>query len=196
MAISLAPQRWQCVKRILRRQQGNKPPVKIFLNWIHTIVHLNRQYALGRATQYFPFLNAVTTKLVSKVPTARHLLSDQTLGQPGFPALVPPPRRLGRGRAASALLVAAAHAQPLLGAVLELAVEVVRGVLAVDEVAEAAAHAAVARVEPAARLPEVGHGAELAVDGARRVPPRVELVAGLLRRVFVLEARVDVADQV
>jgi len=39
-----------------------------------------------------------------------------------------------------------------------------------DKVAEAAAHAALAAVEPAAGLAEVGHGRELAVDGARGVP--------------------------
>ena len=65
-----------------------------------------------------------------------------------------------------------------------------------NEVAEAASHTALAAVEPTARLAEVRHGRELAVDGARGVPARVEGVAGLLRRVFVLEARVDVADQV
>ena len=63
-----------------------------------------------------------------------------------------------------------------------------------DEVAEAAAHAALAAVEPAARLPEVGDGRQLAVDGPRGVPAAVEGVAGLLGRVLVFEARVDVAD--
>lgn len=65
-----------------------------------------------------------------------------------------------------------------------------------DEVAEACAHAALARVEAAARLAEVRHGAQLAVDRARGVPARVQGVARFLRRVFVLEARVDVADEV
>lgn len=65
-----------------------------------------------------------------------------------------------------------------------------------DEIAEAGAHAPLARVEPAARLAKVRHGAQLAVDGARGVPARVEGVAGLLRGVFVLESRVDVADEI
>lgn len=64
------------------------------------------------------------------------------------------------------------------------------------EVAEAAADAALARVEAAAGLAEVGDGAELAVDGAAGVPAGVELVAGGLGRVLVLEAGVDVADEV
>ena len=65
-----------------------------------------------------------------------------------------------------------------------------------DEVAEAAAHAALPAVQPAAGFAEIRDGGELAVDGARGVPPAVEGVAGFLGRVFVLEACVDVADQV
>ena len=62
------------------------------------------------------------------------------------------------------------------------------------EIAEAAPDAALAAVEPAAGFAEVGDGRELAVDGAGGVPAAVEGVAGLLGRILVLEARVDVAD--
>jgi hypothetical protein len=110
--------------------------------------------------------------------------------------LVSASRGLWRRRPANAALVAPAHLEPLLSAVGELAVELVAGVLAVDEVAEAAADAALARVEAAAGLAEVGDGAELAVDGARGVPAAVELVASLLGGLFVLEAGVDVSDEV
>lgn len=89
---------------------------------------------------------------------------------PASPHLVPLPRRLGTGTPARAPLVAAPQAQPLLRAQLDLAVQLGARVLAVDEVAEAAAHAALARVEAAAGLAEVGDGRELAVDGARGVP--------------------------
>ena len=65
-----------------------------------------------------------------------------------------------------------------------------------DEVAEPAPHAPFPAVEPAARFPEIGHGGQLAVDGPRGVPAAVERVAGLLRRIFVLEARVHVADEI
>jgi hypothetical protein len=65
-----------------------------------------------------------------------------------------------------------------------------------DEVAEAAAHAALAAVEAAAGFSEIGHGGQLAVDGAAGVPARVEGVAGFLRVFFVLEAHVDVADEI
>lgn len=62
------------------------------------------------------------------------------------------------------------------------------------EIAEAASDAAFAAVEAAAGFTEVGDGGEFAVDGAGGVPAGVEGVAGLLSRVFVFEARVDVAD--
>lgn len=63
-----------------------------------------------------------------------------------------------------------------------------------NEIAEPAPHAAFAAVEPAAGFAEVGHGREFAVDRAGGVPATVECVAGGLRRVFVFEAGVDVAD--
>lgn len=65
-----------------------------------------------------------------------------------------------------------------------------------DEIAEPPPDTALARIEPAARLPEVRDRAQLAVDRPARVPAGVQLVAGGLRRVLVLEARVDVADEV
>lgn len=65
-----------------------------------------------------------------------------------------------------------------------------------NKIAKPAPHAPLPRVQPAARLPKVRHRAQLAVDGAGGVPPAVEVVAGLLGRVLVLEAGVDVADEV
>ena len=65
-----------------------------------------------------------------------------------------------------------------------------------DEIAEPASHASLPAIQPTARFSEVGHGRELAVDGARGVPAGIEGVAGGLRGVFVFEARVDVADEV
>jgi hypothetical protein len=63
-----------------------------------------------------------------------------------------------------------------------------------DEIAEAASHTAFSAVQSAASFAEIGDGRELAVDGASGVPARVQRVAGLLRRVFVLEAGIDIAD--
>lgn len=120
------------------------------------------------------------------------MISTSLLGWP----LVPLTGGLGAGGPRGAAGGAAALLEPLLGAEHEVAVELVGGVLAVDEVAEAAADAALARVEAAAGLAEVGDGGQLAVDGPRGVPARVEVVAGLLGRLLVLEAGVDVADQV
>ena len=101
-----------------------------------------------------------------------------------------------RGAPAHAPLIAAPLLEPLARAHVQIAVQLGGGLLPVDEVAEAAAHAALAAVEAAARLAEVGHGGQLAVDGAPRVPAAVERVAGFLRVLFVLEAHVDVADEI
>lgn len=65
-----------------------------------------------------------------------------------------------------------------------------------NEIAEASPDTAFAAVQTTAGFSEIGDGGELAVDGARGVPAAVEGVAGLLGRVFVLEARVDVADEI
>lgn len=91
-----------------------------------------------------------------------------------YPSLLKSPSGgLRRGRPGHAPLVPAAHLEPLLGAEREVPIELVAGVLAVDEVAEAATDAAFARVEAAAGFAEVGDGAELAVYGARGVPAAV-----------------------
>ena len=65
-----------------------------------------------------------------------------------------------------------------------------------DEITEAAAHATFAAVKSAASFAEVGHGRQFAIDRASGVPAAVERVAGGLRRVFIFEARVDVADEI
>lgn len=65
-----------------------------------------------------------------------------------------------------------------------------------NEVAETAADAPLTAVKATTGLTEVGDGAELAVDGAGGVPAGVEVVAGPLGGILVLEPRVHVADQV
>lgn len=65
-----------------------------------------------------------------------------------------------------------------------------------DEIAETTTNAAFARIQATAGLAEIGNGAEFAVDGSGSVPPAIELVAGFLGRLFVLEAGVDVADEI
>ena len=115
---------------------------------------------------------------------------------PQLPPLISPPRRFRARGPRHAPLIPPPRAQPLLRRELELAFQLRARLLAVDEVAEAAADTALAAVEATARLPEVCDGRELAVDGASGVPARVELVAGGLGAVLVFEAGVDVADQV
>lgn len=104
------------------------------------------------------------------------------------------PRRLRTRAPTHAPIILAPGTKPLLRTELQFAVQLRTGFLAMDEVAEAAADAALAAVEAAAGLAEVCHGREFAVDGPRGVPARVQRVAGGLRGVFVFEACVDVAD--
>lgn len=63
------------------------------------------------------------------------------------------------------------------------------------EIAKPPPHASFPAIQPTTRFSEIRHGTEFAVDGPRGVPARVECVTGFLRGVFVLEARVDVADE-
>lgn len=113
---------------------------------------------------------------------------------PPTPPSIPLPRRLRTRTLTHTPLIPPPRPQPLLRPQLQLAIQLGARLLPVYEVAEATPHAAFAAVEPAASFPEVGDGGQLAVDGPRGVPAAVEGVAGLLGRVFVFEARVDVAD--
>lgn len=65
-----------------------------------------------------------------------------------------------------------------------------------NEVAEAAAHTALAAIQATASLAEIRHGREFAVYGAAGVPATIECIAGFLRVLFVLEAHVHVADEI
>lgn len=113
-----------------------------------------------------------------------------------MPFLKPPSSRLWCRRSAGAPLIPATRLEPFLCAERELAVELLAGVLAVDEVAEAAADAALAGIQAATGLAEVCDGAELAVYGARGVPAAVERVGSDLGAVFIFESGVDIADEV
>ena len=107
---------------------------------------------------------------------------------------IPLPRRLRTWTLTHAPLIPPPRPQPLLRPQLQLAIQLGARLLPMYEIAEAPPHAAFAAVEPAARFPEIGDGGQFAVDGPRGVPAAVEGVAGFLGRVFVFEARVDVAD--
>jgi hypothetical protein len=165
--------------------------------WLACIVHPYEISNSGyRGTNRLGEGFSSPTRLDGQVNRAPQATRTPPPPQPSCGRLISPPGRLGAGTPADALLVAAAVLEPLLGGQGELEVELRRGVLAVDEVAEAAADAALAAVKATARLAKVGHGAELTVDGAPRVPAAVELVACRLRAVLVLKARVHVANQV
>lgn len=110
--------------------------------------------------------------------------------------LIPLPCRLWARASAGTLIVLCCLLEPLLGAQRQVPVQLIAWVLAVDEIAEPAPHTALTTVKTTTGFPEVRHGTQLAVDGARSVPAAIEVVAGLLRRLLVLEARVDVANQV
>jgi hypothetical protein len=93
-------------------------------------------------------------------------------------------------------LIATSLLEPLARAHIQLAIQLRRRFLAMYEVAEAAAHTALAAVETTAGFAEIGNGREFAVDGAARVPAAVERVARFLGVFLVLEAHVDVADKI
>ena len=86
------------------------------------------------------------------------------------PNLIPPPRRLRARTPRHAPLIPPPLLQPLLRPQLQLPLQLRTRFFPMNKIAEAAAHAPFAAVEPAARFAEVGDGGELAVDGARGVP--------------------------
>lgn len=92
--------------------------------------------------------------------------------------------------------IAATLLEPLARAHVELPVKLGRGLLAMNEVAEAAADTALTAIQPTAGFAEIRHGREFAVYGPAGVPAAVEGVAGFLGVLFVLEAHVDVADEI
>lgn len=94
---------------------------------------------------------------------------------------VSPPRRLRAGRPCRAAGIPPSFLKPLLGTQRQIPVELIAGILAVNKVTKAAAHATLATVETAARLAEVGNGAEFAVDGPGGVPAAIQVIAGFLR---------------
>jgi len=117
-------------------------------------------------------------------------------GRPRRASLVPGPRRLRACTPAHTALIATALTQPLLRSELQLSVQFWRRLLAVNEVAETAAHTSVAAVQPAACFPKVRDRAQLAVDRSTCVPSTVQALARRLCRILVLEPRVHVANQV
>jgi hypothetical protein len=106
------------------------------------------------------------------------------------------PRRLGSRAPRHAALVAASSLQPLPRRHVEIAIQVRARHFPVDEVAETTSHTSFAAIEATASFAKIGDGGEFTVDGSAGVPAGVEVVASFLRVVFILEARVDIADEI
>jgi len=120
----------------------------------------------------------------------------QKVPPPHHHHLIPLPRRL-RGRTPTHTpLIPPPQPQPLLRAQLQLPIQLRTRILPMNEIAEPPSNTSFSAIQSAASFAEIGNRGELAVDGACRVPARVQRVAGFLRRVFVLEARVDVANEI
>ena len=145
-----------------------------------------------------------SSSAVAKQPPPSHLpqnINAKERPRPGIKpnyfelsVSIPPPRlRARRTRRAARTRL---HLEPLLRRQLQLALQLGTGILAVNKIAEPAAHTSFARVQSTACLAKICYRTQLAVDWPRGVPPRVEVLAGLGRVLLVLEASVHVADQV
>ena len=110
--------------------------------------------------------------------------------------LVSPPRWFRARAPTHTPFIPSSHSQPLLRRKLQLLYKLRTRLLPMYEVAETSPHTALSTIQPATRLAEVRNGGQLAVDGARRVPTRIQRIAGALRTVLVFETRVHVTDQV
>lgn len=93
--------------------------------------------------------------------------------------LIPSPGRFRAGRARRAA-APRSYLEPLLGAELELPLQLRAGVFAVYEVTKPSTDTALARVQTAAGLAEIRHGAEFAINRPSSVPARVQIVARFL----------------
>jgi len=64
-----------------------------------------------------------------------------------------------------------------------------------NEIAETAPNATLPTIQSTTRLAEIRNGRELAVDRPCGVPAGIQRIASFLRRVFVFESCVDIADE-
>ncbi len=110
-------------------------------------------------------------------------------------ALVPLPRRLGARAPGHTTVIPTPLLQPLLGAELQLPLQLRTGFLSVDEVAEPSSDTALSRIQSTTGLSEIRHGRKFAVDGPGGIPPAVKRVTRRLRRILVFESRINVANK-
>ena len=64
------------------------------------------------------------------------------------------------------------------------------------KIAEPPPHTSFTAIKSTACFAEVGYGTEFTVNRSGGIPAAVEFIAGSLRRVFVFEAGVDIANQI
>ena len=110
--------------------------------------------------------------------------------------LIPLPRRLRARTPRHTSLIPTSQSQPLLRTQLQLPLQLGTRVLPMNKIAEATSDTSFPTVQPTTGFAEIGYGRELAVDGTCCVPARVKRVAGFLRRVFILETCIDVANEI
>jgi hypothetical protein len=93
-------------------------------------------------------------------------------------------------------LIPSSRPQPFLCAQLQLSIQLWTRFFSMDEIAEAASHTALTTVQTTTGFSKIGDGRQFAVDGPGSVPSRIESITGLLGTVLVLEAGVDIANQI
>ena len=131
--------------------------------------------------------------LFNSVPAMYHFYPS--ISRTSHPFSKPLPRRLRTRTLRHAPLIPSPLPQPLLRTQLQLALQLITRLLPVNEITKPAPHTPLAAIQPTARLAKIRHGAQLAVYRPCRIPATIQRVARLLRRVLVLEARVDIPDQ-
>lgn len=147
------------------------------------------------ALSHRPPKSAQTSRLEADTEVPSHLSTTPSRSLPRITS-IPLLRRLRTRTPTHTPLIMPPLPQPLLHPQLQLPLQLRTRLLPMNEIAEPASYAAFTAIESTARLSEIGHRRQLAVDGAGGVPAGIEGVAGGLGRVFVFEARVHVADEI
>lgn len=65
-----------------------------------------------------------------------------------------------------------------------------------NEIAETPSYTALPTIKSATSFPKIRHRTQFAINRPRRIPPRIQRITSLLRRILILEARVYIANQV
>lgn len=87
--------------------------------------------------------------------------------------LIPLPCRFRAWTPRRTPLISPTGAQPLLCTQLQLAIQLITRILAMDEIAEAASYTPLPAIQPTASLSEIRNRTKFAVDRTSRIPARV-----------------------